>query len=56
MAWPYSQKTTITGFTAAQEAQILAVLQTAYDGSSTAKTMFDDWINGGNIILKKAVC
>ncbi|MEG4340965.1 Ig-like domain-containing protein [Microcoleus sp. D3_18_C2] len=50
MAWTFSQKTTFTGFSAAEEAQILAALQTAYDGSSTAKTMFDNWINGGNII------
>lgn len=50
MAWTFSQKTTLTGFTAAEKAQILAALQTAYDGSSTAKTMFDNWINGGNII------
>lgn len=50
MVWTFSQKTTFTGFTAAQEAQILAALQTAYDGSSTAKTMFDNWINAGNTI------
>ncbi|MEG4944032.1 hypothetical protein [Microcoleus sp. F4-D5] len=50
MAWTFSQKTTFTGFSAAEEAQILAALQTAYDGSSTAKTMFDNWINAGNII------
>ncbi len=57
MAYPYSQKTTITGFTAAQEAQILTVLQTAYDKSPTAKAMFDTWINAapGNTIDIKFV-
>jgi len=52
MPWPFSGKTTITGFTAAQEAEILAVLETAYDGSSTARTMFHDWIDAdaGNTI------
>ncbi|MEG3900253.1 MULTISPECIES: Ig-like domain-containing protein [unclassified Microcoleus] len=50
MAWTFSQKTTFTGFTPTQETAILAALQTAYDGSSTAKTMFDNWINAGNII------
>ncbi|MEG4424515.1 MULTISPECIES: hypothetical protein [unclassified Microcoleus] len=45
MAWPYSQKTTITGFNdPQQEAAILAVLETAYNNSSTAKAMFDNWI------------
>jgi|GEM_PF-257622 len=52
MAWPYSQKTTITGFNDPnQEAAILAVLETAYNNSSTAKAMFDTWINApGNTI------
>ncbi|TAG50922.1 MAG: hypothetical protein EAZ28_31960 [Oscillatoriales cyanobacterium] len=51
MAWTFSQKTTFTGFTTvAEEAQILTLLQTAYDRSSTAKTMFDNWINAGNTI------
>lgn len=50
MAWTFSQKTTLTGFSAAEEAQILAVLQTAYNGSPTAKTMFDNWINAGKTI------
>lgn len=50
MAWTFSQKTTFTGFSVAEEAQILTLLQTAYNGSSTAKTMFDSWINAGNTI------
>ncbi|MEG4246763.1 hypothetical protein QUA46_27625 [Microcoleus sp. MON2_D6] len=52
MAWTFPQKTTFTGFSAAEEAQILAALQTAYNGSSTAKAMFDNWINAapGNTI------
>jgi hypothetical protein len=48
--WSFSEKTTMTGFTTVQEAEILTALQTAYDGSSIAKTMFDDWIDAGNII------
>jgi Ca2+-binding RTX toxin-like protein len=55
MAWTFSEKTTLTGFTPAQEAEILTVLQTAYDGSSTAKTMVDNWINAGNTIDIKFV-
>lgn len=47
MAWSFSQKTTFTGFTAAQEASILAALQTAYDGSAIARTMFENWIATG---------
>ena len=50
MAWTFSQKTTFTGFSTAEEAQFLAVLQTAYDGSSTARTMFNTWIDAGKII------
>jgi Ca2+-binding RTX toxin-like protein len=43
-------KTNFTGFNAAQQAQLLGVLQTAYDGSAIARTMFDNWINAGNLI------
>jgi Calx-beta domain/Domain of unknown function (DUF4114)/RTX calcium-binding nonapeptide repeat (4 copies) len=50
MAFSFSAKTTFTGFTAAEQATILATMQTAYDGSATAKTMFDTWIDAGNII------
>ena len=50
MPWSFSEKTTTTGFTNTRRAEILATLQTAYDGSSTARTMFDTWINAGNII------
>ena len=46
MTWSFSEKTKFTGFSTAEEAQFLAALQTAYNGSSTAKTMFDNWING----------
>jgi Ca2+-binding RTX toxin-like protein len=45
MAWPFSEKTTITGFTAAQKVEILTILETAYDHSPTARTMFHDWID-----------
>ncbi len=38
-------KTTITGFSAAGEATILAAMKTAYDGSAIAKAMFDSWIS-----------
>jgi Ca2+-binding RTX toxin-like protein len=55
MAWTFSEKTTLTGFTPTQEAEILTVLQTAYDGSSTAKTMFDNWIDAGKTIDIKFV-
>jgi hypothetical protein len=50
MAWTFAGKTKFTGFDTAQQATILATMQTAYDGSATAKTMFDTWINAGNII------
>ncbi len=55
MAWTFPQKTTLTGYTTAEEAEIFAALQTAYDGSSTARTMFDNWIDAGNIIDIKHV-
>jgi Ca2+-binding RTX toxin-like protein len=46
-----SAKTTIdTAFSAADKASILAALQTAYDGSSIAKTLLDDWIAAGKTI------
>lgn len=38
-------KTTLTGFSAADEATILAAMKTAYEGSATAKAMFDSWIS-----------
>jgi uncharacterized repeat protein (TIGR01451 family) len=37
-------RTTITGFSATDEAIILGAIQNAYNGSSLAKTMFDNWI------------
>jgi hypothetical protein len=38
-------RTTFTGYAnAADEAAILAVMETAYNGSATAKAMFDAWI------------
>jgi Ca2+-binding RTX toxin-like protein len=50
-----SQKTTFSPvFTFQQKAEILQAMKTAYDGSKTAKKMFDDWINVGNEIeIKK---
>ena len=38
-------KTTLTGFSAADMATILAAMKTAYEGSATAKVMFDSWIS-----------
>ena len=55
MAFSFSEKTAFTGFTTAQKATLLATLQTAYDGSATAKTMFDNWINAGKTIDIKFV-
>jgi Ca2+-binding RTX toxin-like protein len=55
MVWSFSEKTTFTGFTTVEEAEILAALQTAYDGSSTARTMFHNWIDAGNTIDIKFV-
>jgi len=37
-------RTTITGFSAADEATILGAMRTAYDGSAIARKMFDDWL------------
>ncbi|WP_092860328.1 VWA domain-containing protein [Albimonas pacifica] len=42
--------TTFTGFSAGDEATILDAMRTAYNGSATAKKMFDDWIAAGNDI------
>ena len=51
MVWSFAEKTTFAGFTnKADEAKILAALQTAYNGSSTARTMFENWIAAGKII------
>jgi Ca2+-binding RTX toxin-like protein len=50
-----SAKTTITGFSAAQQASILVDLQRAYEGSSIAQTMFDNWIAAGKTIDIKFV-
>jgi hypothetical protein len=45
-------KTTISGFSVADEATILAAMKTAYEGSATARAMFDDWISvPGNTII-----
>ncbi|MDR1423793.1 MAG: hypothetical protein LBI92_04190 [Azoarcus sp.] len=43
-------KTTITGFSDADKTTILAAIQTAYEGSATARAMFDDWISAGKIV------
>ncbi|TLN00587.1 hypothetical protein FDZ73_18950, partial [bacterium] len=37
-------KTTITGFSSADEATILAAMRTAYEGSDYARVMMDKWI------------
>jgi hypothetical protein len=51
MVWSFSSKTSITGFTSVEEAEILNVLQTAYNGSATAKVMFDNWFAvAGNLL------
>ena len=39
-----NSKTTISGFSAADTAIISTALETAYNGSTLAKTMFDNWI------------
>ena len=43
-------KTTFTGFSDADKATILDAMKTGYDGSATARKMFDDWIAAGNDI------
>jgi len=44
-------RTSINGFSSADEATILAAMKTAYEGSATAKTMFENWISvPGNTI------
>ncbi|MFN6002504.1 MAG: Calx-beta domain-containing protein [Dolichospermum sp.] len=61
MVWSFAEKTTFLpsdggiAFTAADKATILGAMQTAYDGSSTAKTMFDNWIDAGKTIEIKFV-
>jgi hypothetical protein len=53
MTWSFQGQTDFgvvgdsPAFTANQEAQIIAAMQTAYDGSSTARTMFENWVAGG---------
>lgn len=44
-------KTILTGFSTADQATILGAIRTAYEGSATAKSMFDSWISiPGNTI------
>jgi Ca2+-binding RTX toxin-like protein len=53
MAWTFAEKTVFSGavpFSAAEKATILAAMQTAYDGSGTARTMFENWIATGKTI------
>jgi Ca2+-binding RTX toxin-like protein len=38
---------TSTPFSASEKATILAAMQTAYDGSGIARTMFENWVAGG---------
>lgn len=58
MAWSFAEKTVFgtgdphkgtagTAFTDAQKASILAAMQTAYDGSNDARTMFENWVAAG---------
>jgi Ca2+-binding RTX toxin-like protein len=42
--------TTVTGYTPAQTTTILSTMQAAYNGSASARTMFDNWINAGKKI------
>ncbi len=58
MVWSFAEKTTFLpsdAFNAADKATILAAMQTAYDGSSTARTMFHNWIDAGKTIEIKFV-
>ena len=61
MVWSFAEKTTFLpsdggiAFTAADKATILGAMQTAYDGSSTARTMFHNWIDAGKTIEIKFV-
>jgi Calx-beta domain/Domain of unknown function (DUF4114)/RTX calcium-binding nonapeptide repeat (4 copies) len=62
MAFNFSEKTTFTfranpntatvpvPFTDTEKAEILATMQKAYDGSATARAMFDAWIDAGKTI------
>jgi Ca2+-binding RTX toxin-like protein len=42
-------------FTNNEKAEMLAAMQTAYGGSNTAKSMFDNWFDAGKIIEIKKV-
>ncbi|MGI0481757.1 putative Ig domain-containing protein [Geminocystis sp. CENA526] len=61
MTWSFSEKTTFLpsdggiAFTATDKATILSAMQTAYNGSSTARTMFHNWIDAGKTIEIKFV-
>jgi hypothetical protein len=66
MVWSFAEKTVFgagdphkgtdgVAFTDAQEAAILAAMQTAYDGSSHARTVFENWIAAGNV-FNRATC
>jgi Ca2+-binding RTX toxin-like protein len=45
-----SAKTTVVGFSDAQKTSILDALRKAYNGSATAQTLLDNWINAGQTI------
>ena len=45
-----AQLTIDAAFSAADAALIKNTLQAVYDGSATARTMFDDWVAGGNTL------
>ncbi|SIO45953.1 von Willebrand factor type A domain-containing protein [Rhodovulum sp. ES.010] len=42
--------TTITGFSAAEKATIEAAITSTYNNSATARTMYENWVSGGNTI------
>jgi Ca2+-binding RTX toxin-like protein len=50
MASVFDGKIKFGGFSKTEEAEILAALQTIYDGSSIARTMLDDWFATGKIL------
>jgi Ca2+-binding RTX toxin-like protein len=46
MTWAtVTSRTSFNGFSAAGQTAILAAMKTAYDGSATAKAMFDNWLS-----------
>jgi RTX calcium-binding nonapeptide repeat (4 copies) len=53
MVWSFAEKTVFTGavaFSNDEKARIIDVMQQAYNGSSTARTLFENWIAAGKNI------